>query len=83
MFSLLPLAISSSIICTACQAMYSQGHALDISFIDISYINYFIHSLYSLPGNLQASHLHRLSATKHGICVIYTPHTHTRVFKVW
>ena len=33
MFSLPPLAISSSIICTACQATYSQGHVLDISLI--------------------------------------------------
>ena len=31
--SLLPLTISSSIICTACQAAYSQGYVLDISLI--------------------------------------------------
>ena len=29
MFSLLHLVISSSIVCTACQAIYSQGHVLD------------------------------------------------------
>ena len=81
MFFLPPFAISSSIICTACQATYSQGHSLDISLIDISCVRYFIHSLYSLPDNLLASHLHSLSATEHGICVVYTSHTHTRVFK--
>ena len=39
-FSLLPLAISSCIICTACQATYSQGHKLDIFIhvLDISSI---------------------------------------------
>ena len=71
-FSLLPLAISSSIICTACQATNSQGHVLDISFIACTACQAtYRPAIYTgyQPPNMES--------------VIYTPHTCTRVFKVW